>query len=610
MKPVLRGFEAGLLGILVLVAAGCKTMYSHVNRPLQENKIWPDCRATAEIQQPRGQDDVLVILCLSGGGSRAAWFSAATMLRLERVVDEINLLHEVDVISSVSGGGLPAAYYCLTRDPGPYSVARVETLPEQLPPELAKTVKMDRRHRLLGVRGKMTPEQRDRLRPLFASSHDQAAVDRLFWLTHHTRAPAVWQPEVVRDLMTRDYISKLLWAVGVPRWHYWFTAYDRSDMMAKIFTGNLFGTKLVKVPKPVQDVTTLEFLGWLDCPASNGASGDDLLAAEPDEYDLRCPKVDPAQLPPRLDWIPWYSPVPQGAQFVAGDRTTGGVQSLTWNFRRVVPYRFKDLNPERPYLILNATNGTEDDAGEPHYGDVFPFTREQFKRQLDSSIDDYPIAWGVMASAAFPAVFSYVTLRDYRPEGENGRPRYLHVFDGGNSDNLGLASAKRIILGNRDRYRHFVVVLVDSHTSKQGAPRDQPDVRNRVVDKNFMSSFGTLLESVRQHEVEEFASGVLDGQALKDKLTFWHLTFDQVRDEPLRAKANAIPTNFKISRENVEVIDRCVVDLIRSDHPKLQEILRVLHAAPKLGQAGPPAVSVETDRGANWALALRIADNA
>ena len=108
-KPVLRGLEAGPLGILVLTASRCKTMYSHVNRPLHESKLWPDCRATAEIQQPRGQDDVLVTLCLSGGGRRAAWFSAATMLRLERVVDEMNLLHEVDVISSVSCGGLPAA---------------------------------------------------------------------------------------------------------------------------------------------------------------------------------------------------------------------------------------------------------------------------------------------------------------------------------------------------------------------------------------------------------------------------------------------------------------------------------------------------------------------
>ena len=210
-KLVLRGLEAGLLGVLVLVAAGCKSLYSHVNRPLQGSTIWPDCRATAEIEQPRGQEDVLVILCLSGGGSRAAWFSAATMLRLERVVDEINLLHEVDVISSVSGGGLPAAYYCLTRDPGPYSVVRVETLPERLPPELDKIVKMDRQRGLLGVRGKMTAEQRDRLLPLFASRHDQTGVERLYWLSNHTRAPAVWQPEVVRDLMTRDYQQWLFW---------------------------------------------------------------------------------------------------------------------------------------------------------------------------------------------------------------------------------------------------------------------------------------------------------------------------------------------------------------------------------------------------------------
>ena len=66
-------------------------------------------------------------------------------------------------------------------------------------------------------------------------------------------------------------------------------------------------------------------------------------------------------------------------------------------------------------MILNATNGTEDDPAEPRFGEVFPFTREQFKRQLASSIDEYPVAWGVMSSAAFPGVFSYVTLKDFRP---------------------------------------------------------------------------------------------------------------------------------------------------------------------------------------------------
>ena len=223
---------------------------------------------------------------------------------------------------------------------------------------------------------------------------------------------------------------------------------------------------------------------------------------------------------------------------------------------------------------------------------MFPFTREQFKRQLDSSIDDYPVAWGVMASAAFPGVFSFVTLRDFRPGAENARPHYMHVFDGGNSDNLGLTSAKRIILANRDRYRHFVVLLVDSHISKRGAARDKPDVRDRVVDMNFMSSFGTLLDSVRQQEVEEFKSGVLDGQDLADKLTFWHMTFDDVRDAELRSKANTIPTTFKISRENAEVIEQCVNDLYARIIPNCRRFSGCFacprsRAAGKSGQTSP-----------------------
>ena len=567
---------ASLLGVLLLAGTGYKTLYSHVNRPLPGNQVWPDWRATAEIQQPRGQEDVLVILCLSGGGSRAAWFSAATMLRLENVVDEVNLLHEVDVISAVSGGCLPAAYYCLTRDPGPYSVVHVETLPERLPPELEKNVKMDRRHGLLGVREKMSAEQRDCLLPLFVDSQDRARVEQLFWLSQHTRAPAIWEPEGVRDLMTRDYIQWLFWDSFAPMniLRFWFTCYDRSDIMAKIFNRYLFGAPLVKVPKPLQEAAGLEFLGWLD-------RTNHLAAGPSDEDDLRWPRMKPYQSSLRLDWIPGYSQASQGAQFVAGDVMKGGVQRITRNFRRVLPYRFKDLNPERPYLILNATDGTEDDHDELHYGEVFPFTREAFKRQLDSNIDDYPVAWGVMGSAAFPGVFNYVTLRDFRPKRENSRPRYLHVFDGGNSDNLGLTSAKQIILANRNRYRHFVVLLVDSHISQHGASRYNPDVRSHLVDMNFISSFDTLLDNMRRHRVAQFESGVLDGQDLSSKLTFWQIKIDDVRDAELRTKANQIPTTFKIEPESVKVIEQCVNDLVRPDHPKLQEILRALHVSPK-----------------------------
>lgn len=57
-------------------------------------------------------DGYFVGLALSGGGSRSANFSAACMFQLQR----LGVLERVDYISSVSGGSLTAAYYCLFPD--------------------------------------------------------------------------------------------------------------------------------------------------------------------------------------------------------------------------------------------------------------------------------------------------------------------------------------------------------------------------------------------------------------------------------------------------------------------------------------------------------------
>jgi predicted acylesterase/phospholipase RssA len=55
-------------------------------------------------------DGYFVGLALSGGGSRSANFSAACMFELQR----IGLLQHVDYISSVSGGSLAGAFYCVS----------------------------------------------------------------------------------------------------------------------------------------------------------------------------------------------------------------------------------------------------------------------------------------------------------------------------------------------------------------------------------------------------------------------------------------------------------------------------------------------------------------
>jgi predicted acylesterase/phospholipase RssA len=111
-------FFAGLVIALPrLWLSGHSFVYStkpHVLSPAEEN-AGPDSLP----------DDRLVLLSLSGGGSRAAVFAAAVMKELQHenrtglrnaVGSPTRFLDEVDVISSVSGGSLAAAYVTLHYD--------------------------------------------------------------------------------------------------------------------------------------------------------------------------------------------------------------------------------------------------------------------------------------------------------------------------------------------------------------------------------------------------------------------------------------------------------------------------------------------------------------
>ena len=296
-----------LLGVFVLGETGCKSPYASANRPLQEERVAlgngggltnlpanrplqagrlaPDCRATFEIQQPRGEKDVLVILCLSGGGSRAAWFSAATMLRLEKVVDGINLLHEVDVISSVSGGR-PARGLLLRQPRSGALFGRPSgATAREAPGRIDGSRENGSAARPAGCQRQNESGTAEpvccRCLPV---PHDQECVERLYWLSNHTHAPEVWQPDRVRALMTRNYTEQLLRASFSPLnfwddWLYWTTAYNRSDQMAKIFTEQyLRGQIRAGAHKLVPTVTNLQFLGYLDQPVQ---------AAHPDTRGIR-----------------------------------------------------------------------------------------------------------------------------------------------------------------------------------------------------------------------------------------------------------------------------------------------------------------------------------
>jgi predicted acylesterase/phospholipase RssA len=81
--------------------------------PSTQPMIYPTpSTALAQAAGISDKDGYFVGLAISGGGSRSANFAAACMFQLER----IGILQKVDYISSVSGGSLTAAYYCLNHE--------------------------------------------------------------------------------------------------------------------------------------------------------------------------------------------------------------------------------------------------------------------------------------------------------------------------------------------------------------------------------------------------------------------------------------------------------------------------------------------------------------
>lgn len=74
-----------------------------------------------QLDQGNNTDELFVIVTFSGGGTRAAALSYGVLealrdTRIDYGDKRISLLQEVDVISSISGGSFPAAYYALNRE--------------------------------------------------------------------------------------------------------------------------------------------------------------------------------------------------------------------------------------------------------------------------------------------------------------------------------------------------------------------------------------------------------------------------------------------------------------------------------------------------------------
>ncbi len=155
------------------------------------------------------------------------------------------------------------------------------------------------------------------------------------------------------------------------------------------------------------------------------------------------------------------------------------------------------MNPDLPMIVINASDLA--------YGIRFSFVQEYFNL-LCSDLASFPVARAVAASSAVPVLFSPVVLQNHsgcnlgdndwltnakarsgddaeldmlsyglETYADKDQRKYIHLVDGGITDNTGLRAAYDIVevLGGSRNYlelarkaapSHFVVIAVNAST--------------------------------------------------------------------------------------------------------------------------------------------------
>jgi NTE family protein len=260
---------------------------------------------------------------------------------------------------------------------------------------------------------------------------------------------------------------------------------------------------------------------------------------------------------------------------------------------------FANLTPRpgRPFLIVNATDLA--------IGARFEFTQDQFDL-LQSDLSKFPISRAVAASAAFPPYFGPVVLKNYSaehpaPEPEwiqsaladpaasarlkdlalqarsyvdGDRRKFIHLIDGGITDNLGLRGpVERAIKLEESGMtaqapvkipRRLAIIIVDASRERDYGL----DLKDRTL------GLGTLMGSVSQVTGDRYSFETIelfrevsvrldrervaaraqagDPQSAKIESYIVELHFSQLADESDRHFFNTVPTKLQLSSKTVD----------------------------------------------------------
>lgn len=170
-----------------------------------------------------------------------------------------------------------------------------------------------------------------------------------------------------------------------------------------------------------------------------------------------------------------------------------------------------------PYLYLNSslvhttpammditTRGVNQPVGSLQ---GFTFTDYAFEK-LGSSLGKLRLADAVAASGAYPGVFESVTLKNYAFIGKIFGTQYLHLTDGGISDNLGIDALVRAYSEALHSKSNLpcLLILADAHVNDRGDEKGSlTDLRTNPIDyavsPSILQAFDGLLDRKREEQL-------------------------------------------------------------------------------------------------------------
>ncbi|WP_246840933.1 patatin-like phospholipase family protein [Hahella sp. CCB-MM4] len=293
--------------------------------------------------------------------------------------------------------------------------------------------------------------------------------------------------------------------------------------------------------------------------------------------------------------------------FTAFDRTEMAIEYYdTFIFNGAT---FGDIPLERrPYILINATDLSA--------GNRFSFTQDVFDL-FCSDLDKLPIARAVTASSAVPVAFPPVVMKNFAgqcdpslsminrpPSGDDRlqdlrleeqrqsylgylkkeRRPYIHLVDGGISDNLGLRTVResfgyisqdKSVRRELSKVERVVIILVnaevrpstpmDLSSNKPGIAETVDAVSNTQI-RHYNLETKLLLSNYGQKFMEK------EGK----KFYFIDVNFESFKNDSFKRFFNNLPTSLELKDSEVDSLIEGGRTLLRNS-PEFKALLEELH---------------------------------